>query len=134
MFAHPRCPCTLATLERLNHILAQSRGNLAVQIWLWTPQPGSDEWQESRLSRQARDLPGVLVRQDRNGEEADRFGAATSGYVLLYDKTGQLLFSGGISGSRGHAAENPNEDKLLALLRRESHRRQVTSVYGCPLN
>ena len=62
-----------------------------------------------------------------------RFGAETSGYVLLYDTHGKLLFKGGITGSRGHAGDNAGESAIVALLEGEKPVLTRTKVYGCSL-
>jgi hypothetical protein len=72
------------------------------------------------------------VRDDR-GVEAERFGTSTSGQTLLYSADGRLLFSGGITGSRGHAGDNEGRDGLVALLTRAGSGRTRASVFGCPL-
>jgi len=65
--------------------------------------------------------------------EARRFGVETSGQTLLYDAGGRLIFSGGITGSRGHAGDNAGEAALVALLTSGQADRRATSVFGCPL-
>ena len=70
---------------------------------------------------------------DDNGVEAQHFGVYTSGETLLYDSRGSLIFSGGITGSRGHAGDNAGEQALISLLTRGEARERVTSVFGCPL-
>ena len=60
--------------------------------------------------------------RDDDGAEARRFGAETSGQTLLYDEHGALLFSGGITGARGHAGDNAGRASLVALLNRGSGR------------
>src|ERR1051325_37388 len=37
MFAHPRCPCTRASMEELNHILACCRGRVATHVLFFKP-------------------------------------------------------------------------------------------------
>ena len=64
--------------------------------------------------------------------QARRFGVETSGQTLLY-AGGSLAFSGGITGSRGHAGTNAGETALIALLTRGDADRRGTSVFGCPL-
>jgi hypothetical protein len=44
-----------------------------------------------------------------------------------------LIFSGGITGSRGHAGDNAGEMTLVSLLTRGQADRSGTSVFGCPL-
>jgi len=62
-----------------------------------------------------------------------RVGAETSGYVLLYDRSGQLRFRGGITAGRGHAGDNAGEDAVVALVTGRPASRQQTPVYGCSL-
>ena len=61
-------------------------------------------------------FPGVSVSSDQEGFEAKNFQSTTSGYVLLYDANGRLLFQGGITGSRGHSGENSGRDAIEAIL------------------
>ena len=48
--------------------------------------------------------------------------------------TARCVFSGGITGSRGHAGENAGELSLISLLSHSNTTdRRATSVFGCPL-
>jgi hypothetical protein len=96
--------------------------------------PGfAKDWEKSSLWRSAAAIPHVTVVRDDHGLEASRFGAATSGQTLLYSANGLLLFSGGITGSRGHAGDNAGRAAILALLHREALARSSSFVFGCPL-
>jgi hypothetical protein len=53
--------------------------------------------------------------------------------VVLYSPNGELLFSGGITGSRGHAGQNPGEDAVIALVNGRSLPLTHAHVYGCDL-
>jgi hypothetical protein len=75
----------------------------------------------------------VKLRVDDAGVEAARFGAATSGTVLLYDGSGHLLFNGGITESRGHEGFSAGREMLAHLLAQPGHEMKHTAVYGCPL-
>jgi hypothetical protein len=70
---------------------------------------------------------------DDEGAEANRFHAATSGQTLLYDADGRLLFSGGITGSRGHAGDNAGENAIVSWVNSGAAARTETSVFGCAL-
>jgi hypothetical protein len=133
MFAHPQCPCTRASMEELNRLLARSEGRVAAQVLFFKPDKYSSDWVHSDLWRSAAAIPGVVVREDTNGSQASQFGAETSGYVLLYDTHGRLLFKGGITGSRGHAGENTGESAIIALLKGQEMSLKQTPVYGCSL-
>jgi hypothetical protein len=133
MFAHPQCPCTRASLEELNRLLARSQGKAATQVLFFKPGKFPDDWTRTDLWRNAAAIPGVTVHEDLDGVQARLFGAETSGYVLLYDIHGQLLFQGGITGSRGHVGDNAGENAIVSLLNGQDANLKRTQVYGCSL-
>ena len=133
MFAHPRCPCTRASLEELNRVLARSQGKVAAQIWFFTPGTFPPEWARTDLWQSAAAISGVTVHEDRDGAKARLFGAKTSGHVLVYDVRGELRFQGGITGSRGHAGDNAGESAIVSLLAGQDMGLKETRVYGCAL-
>jgi hypothetical protein len=133
MFAHPQCPCTSASMEELNRLLALRQHNVATQVWFFRPAGFPPDWTQSGLWRSAAAIPGLTVHEDPDGQQARLFGAATSGYVVLYDPRGQLLFHGGITASRGHVGDNAGQEALAALLAGQGSDLRQTPVYGCPL-
>jgi hypothetical protein len=133
LFAHPKCPCTRATVEELNRIMTQCNGQLVAHVFFLQPAGFSDDWVRSGLWSTAAAIPGVTVQADPKGLIGQKFGAETSGYVLLYNPGGQLLFSGGITGSRGHAGDNAGEDAIVAFVNGRNSGVTHTSVFGCSL-
>jgi hypothetical protein len=133
IFAHPQCPCTRATIEELNHLLARCAGTLACTVVFLQPSSAPSEWVKSGLWKSAAAIPGVTVAADPNGAEAHRFGAETSGLALLYDRQGKLVFHGGITATRGHAGDNLGVDTILSLVRGEKAPTSQTPVFGCSL-
>lgn len=133
LFAHPRCPCTRASLEELNRLLAQSNGRIAARVLFFKPSGDPADWARTALWQSAAAIPGVTVQEDTNDAIARKFGAETSGYVLLYNSAGELLFRGGITGSRGHAGDNAGESAIIALAMGKSPATTQTPVYGCSL-
>lgn len=133
MFAHPKCPCTRASVEELNRLLAQSNGRIAAHVFFFKPAGYPDDWTRTDLWRSAAAIPGVTVQDDVDDALARKFGAETSGYVLLYDTHGKLLFRGGITGSRGHAGDNVGETAIISLAMGQSTTVTQTPVYGCSL-
>src|ERR1043165_1638630 len=115
MFAHPQCPCTRASMEELNRLLARYRGQVTTHVMFFKPETFSNDWAQSDLWSSAAAIPNVSVHADTNGVQARLFGAETSGYVLLYDAQGRLLFRGGITGGRGHAGGNPGENTVASF-------------------
>ncbi|HMJ26299.1 MAG TPA: hypothetical protein VK475_10735 [Pyrinomonadaceae bacterium] len=133
MLAHPHCPCTRATIGELASIMAHSQGRLTAYVLFLKPEGFSEDWEKTDLWRSAASIPGVTAMIDYQGAEANRFHAATSGQTLLYDAAGRLLFSGGITGSRGHSGDNAGHTAIVSLVNSGAAELTETSVFGCPL-
>jgi hypothetical protein len=134
MFAHPKCPCTRASLAELNRLLARCEGQVAVHLFFFAPEEAPADWKHTGLWDSAESIPGVVVEQDPGGALAKRFGAETSGFVALYDPHGRLLFKGGITAGRGHEGDNEGESTIAALLTANTAPvRPETRVFGCPI-
>jgi hypothetical protein len=134
LFAHPKCPCTRASLEVIADIALRHQNTVATQVVFFQPQLSDDSWSQTELCRSAQANPVWQVVLDHGGKEVERFGVTTSGHAVLYDRDGTLLFSGGVTAARGKAGANANQAKLLGLLgSAEESDRTSTDVYGCPL-
>jgi hypothetical protein len=133
MLAHPRCACTRASVGELAELMARAHDRPKAYVVFIKPAGTTSTWNDTDLWQSAAAIPGVSVIRDDDGRETERFGAETSGSTLLYDATGRLIFSGGTTGSRGHAGDNIGRASILALLNREQGLRANTSVFGCPL-
>jgi hypothetical protein len=133
MLAHPHCPCTAASVAELARIMARLQGRVAGYVLFVKPKEAGPGWDDTSLRRSAEAIPGVKVIFDPDGVEARRFGAETSGHTLLFGTDGRLLFSGGITGSRGHAGDNAGESAVVALVNNQTPARIQTLVFGCSL-
>lgn len=133
MFVHPRCPCTRASINELNRIMARANGDLVAHALFVLPHSLPQSWAETGKWFTARSIPGVTVQTDLDGKLASAFGAKTSGYVVLYNSRGQLLFQGGITSTRGHEGDNLGEDAILAYATGKDPGIHRTPVYGCLL-
>ena len=133
MLAHPRCPCTRASIEELSKLMTTTRGRLNAVVIFVTPNKASSEWQQTDLRASAARIPGVSTIVDAGGREASSFGALTSGQVVLYDAHGQMMFYGGITSSRGHIGDNLGRNAIEALILGQSSRTGNSQVFGCPL-
>jgi hypothetical protein len=147
MTIHPHCPCSRASIGELGILMAHSNGRLAAFVVFVEPPGFGESWTKSDLWTSAGLIPGVTRIIDR-GTEAALFGAATSGQTMVYDRRGNLLFSGGLTAARGHYGDNPGVSEIVALLSAPTlagRARLVAStselagtqlhaaVYGCPL-
>jgi hypothetical protein len=133
MLAHPHCPCTRASIGELALLMAKSQGRVTAYVLFLKPTGSADDWEMTDLWQSAASIPGVSVFADADGVEAKNFQAATSGQTVLYDAGGNLLFSGGITASRGHSGDNAGRSAIVSLLSGGESELTKTSVYGCPL-
>ena len=133
MIAHPRCACTRASLGELSTLMTRCQDRVAATVVFVRPAGTAAGWDDTDLRRSAMAIPGVTVLTDPGGSEAGRFGAWTSGQVLLYDATGRLEFQGGITAGRGHAGDNPGRSELESRLLTGRADRPSTPVFGCEL-
>jgi hypothetical protein len=134
VFAHPQCPCTRATIGELDRIAARCKDRIHTVVFFLAEPDLGEAWTHTGLWEQAAAIPGVDVRADVDGAVARRFGARTSGHVLLYAADGRLLFEGGITDSRGHAGDNPGEDSVVTAILEGATKTTSTPVYGCSLD
>lgn len=131
--AHPRCACSRATVRELERVLARRPGKADVHIVFFKPAHESDAWLDGALWLNAQQLPQATVHIDTGGALARRFGALTSGHVLVYTPEGRLAFSGGITPGRGHEGASPGRSAVLAILAGATPDYSETPVYGCLL-
>ena len=135
LFAHPKCPCTGATLGELSAVMAQCEGKLAAHVLFLIPGGAVEGWERTSLWRAAQLIPGVRCTADCDGREAELFGAFTSGQALLYDPQCQLVFEGGITGARGHSGDNAGRAAVVSIVNGRSTTESITNhpVFGCPI-
>ena len=133
MLAHPHCPCTRASVGELAEVMARVQGRADAFVLFSKPASSGDDWDDTGLRRSAAAIAGVTVLSDADGAEARRFGAETSGHTLLFAADGRLLFSGGITQSRGHAGDNAGASAIVSLVHNEGAERAETFVFGCAL-
>ncbi len=132
LFAHPKCPCTRATMNELAWLMTHLAGSLEARVLFVAP-PGVDAaWADTDIVRRAKAIDGVTVSVDALGAEARRFGACTSGVTYLYTSTGQRLFSGGITGARGHEGDNAGRRAVVECVKNRTIQAE-TPAYGCGL-
>lgn len=129
---HPHCPCSRATLGELALLMPQVHDRARVHALVLTPADLPASWSQTDVRASVAAIPGVSVHDDVDGREALRFGAATSGQVLLYDPDGALVFNGGITPARGHRGANVGRGALEALLHGTGTVAH-TPVFGCAL-
>ncbi len=134
VFAHPKCPCTRATMSELDWLMTRCRDDVACHVLFFHAKEEDEHWGKTDCWRRASAIPGVKVLFDRESAVAKQFGIETSGHALLYDRDGRLVFEGGITPSRGHPGESPGRSKLLSLIKSgcQPHDRKPTDLASIP--
>jgi hypothetical protein len=137
VFIHPKCPCTRATLNELDRLMASLGDRLstrpAIRLVATVPAAADESWWDTSLVDQGQRISDREVNVDRAGQEAARFGAATSGTLMLFDKTGERRYAGGITVSRGHEGLSAGADSLRKLLVNPAGDATVMPAFGCRL-
>lgn len=133
LFAHRNCPCTRATLQELQALLADADAPVRLFVVLLVPEDTASDRIGSGIEQQARSLPHVAVILDHQGIETRRFGVRTSGHLLLYGTDGRLRFSGGITAARGHTGESNGKQSMATCLKNPLSELQTTPIFGCAL-
>jgi hypothetical protein len=129
MLVHPECSCTRASFSELNEIMSRSEGRISA--WVLVAKLGLND-DHHALDRNP--IAGVNFLADADGREARLFGARTSGQVFLYNSVGHLLYSGGITGARGHAGDNIGRRLLVQAVATGLPQTRQVPVFGCALS
>jgi hypothetical protein len=140
VFVHPFCSCTNATITELAKFMTMRRVEDAAPVItfvVFRPAKNSS-WRWDSLKARTAAVPGSRLVWDDQGIEARRFGAATSGDVLLYSSAGVLSFHGGVTGARGHEGDNYGLSELLTSWKTSgpapAHSpTRVSHVFGCSI-
>jgi hypothetical protein len=133
LFAHPRCPCTEASFHELDGLLAETQNRVSVTVVFTIPDGVPAGWEQGNLWNSATSIPGIRVIRDQGGREALRFDVEGSGHALLYAPSGKLLFSGGITASRGHEGDNVGRSAVVSFILNGHAPVNHTPVFGCSL-
>lgn len=133
LFAHPRCPCTRATVEELLEIVARAPEKAKLDVCFYRPSGAPAHWNRTDLWRRLVTQADVRLYDDEGGREAKRFGAATSGTVLLFDTRGRQVFSGGVTPLRGRTGDNMGRQAVLSFLLDGKTVAAKSPVFGCSL-
>ena len=134
VIGHPKCPCTRATVGELALLMAHVQNKASAVVVLVHPHGTPDHWEQTDLWNSAAQIPGVTVMSDIDELETDRFRAQVSGQTMLYNPSGKLLFSGGITASRGHSGDNAGRTAIASFLLTGSAATTETPVFGCTIH
>lgn len=134
MIVHPHCSCSHASVSELARLMADSGGRLKADVLFVLPEGVPEDWERTALWSRTEIITGVRAWKDAGGVEARRFGARTSGQTYVFDPTGALRFSGGLTPSRSHQGNSLGREAILALTRDEEPETPRSAAYGCSLH
>ncbi len=129
---HPDCPCTGASLEQLDHLLARNPDSVEVVGIV----RANDPWQSKSSSywKRLEAIPNAHPVADPEGKFAALLGTYVSGSTVAYGQRGNLLFQGGVTASRGHAGPSQALDDLESIARQLAPLELCsTPIFGCSL-
>jgi hypothetical protein len=133
VMGHPKCPCTRATIGELAVMMTRLHNRAKAVVVFVRPHGTPDGWDDTDLRHSAAEIPGVTVMSDLDEVEVDRFNAEVSGQTMLYDAGGKLLFSGGITASRGHSGDSAGRSSIVSFVTGGTAELTRTPVFGCDL-
>jgi hypothetical protein len=131
VFIHLQCPCSKATLSNLKSSLNESIGRHQVTI-IFSGTSESAGRNGRMLVAKGTELGAAMVH-DHLGTVTRRFRIKTSGHVLLYDGTGALVYSGGVTAGRGVSGPSGGQRSIEQHMLGETIRLREHVVYGCPI-
>ena len=133
LFAHPKCPCTEATIREFQRIEARHPSAFHTTVVFAVTAAQEEAWRDTRLVREARNIQSARIVFDRDGVESGRFECSVSGQILLFAPDGQMLYSGGITAARGHEGINGGQEAFEYQLAHPDSPAISFPVFGCGL-
>lgn len=128
LYLHPKCVCSRASVQEFRRLLPALAGH-RIRV-IYHDQGKGMAWAQSELWTAFEDVPGVERVLDSGGRQTRADGVRTSGHVLAYGPDQRLLFSGGITASRGHEGPSPGGE-LLKKLSPGARQPAATPTFGC---
>lgn len=133
VFAHPKCPCTRATMAAIERLQRDAPGAFATRVVFYEPLDADPSWRRTALWARAERLVDAKAIPDPGGVMTSDAGAVVSGCTALFDLDGEPVFWGGVTPSRGHEGESVGLSALRSLLRGEGSAVRGASVFGCEI-
>lgn len=133
VFAHPKCPCTRATMSAIERLQRDVPGTFATRVVFYEPADANGSWRETDLWARAGKLVDAKAIADPQGLLTANAGAVVSGCVALFDVHGVLRFWGGLTPSRGHEGESLGMSTIRSILNGDETKHARASVFGCDI-
>lgn len=132
VFSHPHCPCTKASLRQLQRVLPMAIAPVDCCV-IFVAESLQWKVEDSKLWQRAKQIKGVDLVKSEDLSEVHAFGASVSGEAFLFAPQGELLYHGGLTGSRGHEGDCDGSRTIAAYLAGGQSDITERPVFGCPL-
>lgn len=129
VFLHPKCTCSHATMTELKSLLPELK-DIETTV-LFRSVSADKAWLTGDLYENASKVQGISVAIDEDGREAKLFGAHTSGHTVLIAPDGNIVFSGGLTPSRGHTGDSAGKNFLRKWNRERGPASFISAIFGC---
>lgn len=133
MAVHPKCPCTVASLNELKRLLTQVDNNVSCRFLVYHPVDTGPDWIDGKITSRLSQFPQNTIQADEAGKAALELGMQTSGAVVVFDPHGKTRFHGGITVSRNHEGDNLGVRSISMLIQGQTPPLSSTPVFGCRL-
>lgn len=139
MAIHPGCPCTGASLEQVDRLIARNPDSIQLVGLVRDSGESTESTSDSKLHEESywkrlESMPNARPFADKDGSLANLLGTHVSGATIAYDETGSLRFQGGMTASRGHAGPSRSMDELESIARQLAPPELCsTPTFGCSL-
>lgn len=133
IFVHPKCVCSRSTLVELKRALGRSKTVPNISCVFYCPADHDPKWAQDELWELAQGVQKSARIIDLDGEEAKKFGVQISGHVMLFGRSNEQIYSGGITSARGHEGDNLGGMMLSAFLDGENPSGIQPPPFGCRL-
>ncbi len=135
MYAHPKCPCTRASLAELARVAEAVGAGVSVEyvVVMYRPRSEEDGWVRGRSWDLASQIADARIVVDPDGLMATRAGAMTSGHVVVRNRAGAVVYAGGVTNGRGETGASAAGDAIVDVLRGGESALSVGPVFGCAI-
>jgi hypothetical protein len=133
-FVHPRCPCSRASLAELEGVIERLPEAPALLVVFMRPPGAAEGWERASTWNRASRIRGATVVTDVDGKESELFGAMTSGQTFAYGADGGLLWSGGLTASRGEVGRSAGTEDIARVLESQMPEGRASPVFGCAIH
>lgn len=116
----------------MERMIATFANKPMIVAYAFVPTGESESWIESETTDKLRAFGNVSILADHDAKACQQFDVATSGHLLVYNDA-KLIFSGGITPSRGHEGGCDSGLAFLHSVNGLSTRRIEWPVFGCAI-